>query len=47
MALAILLAIFGALEAMAAAWIHAKGYVAQRLIALAWKRDGKGDACCD
>jgi sortase A len=43
MALALLLAIFGASEVMAAAWIHAKGYVAQRLIALAWKHPGGGD----
>lgn len=43
-ALAIMLALFGASEVGAAVWIHAKGYVAQRLIALAWKRQGKSES---
>jgi sortase A len=36
--LAAALALVGAREVGAAAWIHAKGFVAQRLIAAAWKR---------
>lgn len=38
-AIALLLAAFGASEVVAAAWIHAKGFVAQKLIAIAWQRD--------
>jgi sortase A len=36
--LAAALALVGAREVGAAAWIHAKGFVAQRLIAAAWQR---------
>jgi sortase A len=32
------LAIFGVVEVGAAGWIHAKGFIAQRLIAAAWRR---------
>jgi sortase A len=40
--LAAALALAGASEVGAAAWIHAKGYVAQRLIAAAWQRGREG-----
>lgn len=36
------LALFGMTEVGAAAWIHAKGYVAQRLIASAWSHASDG-----
>ncbi|HSN21561.1 MAG TPA: class GN sortase [Usitatibacter sp.] len=36
------LALAGAIEVGAAAWIHAKGFVAQRLIAIAWRRSDGG-----
>lgn len=38
------LALVGAVEVGAAAWIHAKGFVAQRLIASAWSRANVGEA---
>jgi len=38
------LALVGAVEVGAAAWIHAKGFVAQRLIASAWSRAKVGEA---
>ena len=38
------LALVGAAEVGAAAWIHAKGFVAQRLIASAWSRAKVGEA---
>ena len=37
------LALVGAVEVGAAAWIHAKGFVAQRLIASAWSRAKVGE----
>jgi sortase A len=40
--LAAALALFGVTEVGAAAWIHAKGYVAQRLIASAWSHASDG-----
>jgi len=42
--LAASLALFGMTEVGAAAWIHAKGYVAQRLIASAWSHASAGRA---
>lgn len=43
LALAASLALFGVTEVGAAAWIHAKGFVAQRLIASAWSAARAGD----
>lgn len=40
--LAAALALFGMTEVGAAAWIHAKGLIAQRLIAIAWQRSREG-----
>ena len=42
--LAAALALFGMTEVGAAAWIHAKGFIAQRLIAAAWRRAASGAA---
>jgi sortase A len=42
--LAAALAIFGMYEVGAASWIHAKGFIAQRLIAAAWRRAASGAA---
>lgn len=42
-ALAASLAVFGMTEVGAAAWIHAKGFVAQRLIASAWSGARTGE----
>jgi sortase A len=40
--LAAALAVFGMTQVGAAAWIHAKGFFAQRLIAAAWRRAASG-----
>ncbi len=43
-ALAAALALFGMTQVGAAAWIHAKGFVAQRLIASSWSHAAAGQA---
>jgi sortase A len=43
-AIATALALFGVCEVAGAAWIHAKGWLAQELIAFAWSRAQSGSA---